>query len=698
MRRQFSSIVKKAFHHQYKQLNVLQPSCTLYSHFGHQRLGLFSSQHRFLSSTSEAKSDPQTETVSETTDVEAEVVDEAVEESNEKVTGEAKSHSFKAETKRILEIVARSLYTDKEIFIRELISNASDALEKARYLQNTKELIGDEELQIRISLNEAENTITITDTGIGMSKDQLVQDLGTIARSGSKEFVEKLADEGGNQDIIGQFGVGFYSAFMVSNKVEVFTLSGDAEKDVNAWHWSSDGEGVFDLSKAEGVNRGTKIIIHLKESCKEFSLKHQVEGIIKKHSNFVGFPIYLNGKELNQIGAVWTKDPQSIDEEEHTGFYRHIANAYDSPTYRLHFRTDAPIDINALFYFPERHMEKYGMGRLDPGVSLYCRKVLIEAECKQLLPEWLRFVKGVVDSEDIPLNISRENMQDSALIRRMNTVLTKKVIRFIADEAKKDTAKYHTWFQEFGNFIKEGVCTDFANKEEISKILRFDSSAAKDEHISLDDYVSRMPPSQKNIYYLNAPSRDVALNSPYYLCFEKENIEVLFLYSTIDDFVMKNLGKYNKRTLMSAESGSVDFQSKDDEKVDSKEHEPLIEFFTKALGDKAQSVTVTKRPINSPAIIVDHESSSYRKMMQYVNDASVQGGGAGTPAAKVKVEIDPEHNVCKKLNTLRDINPDMATLIVEQVFDNALMAADILDKPQMMLDRLNKILEHASAS
>jgi len=502
----------------------------------------------------------------------------------------------------------------------------------------------------------------------------------------------KLRRTSGNQDIIGQFGVGFYSCFMVSDKVEVFTLTGDADKDVNAWHWSSAGEGSFDLAKAEGVTRGTKIIVHLKESCKEFSTKHQVEGIVKKYSNFVGFPIHLNGERLNTVGAVWAKEPSSVTEEEHTGFYRHVANAYDSPTYRLHFRTDAPIDINALFYFPERHMEKYGMGRLDPGVALYSRKVLIEDQCKQLLPDWLRFVKGVVDSEDIPLNISRENMQDSALINRMRTVLTKKAIRHLASEAKKDSEKYHVWFTEFGNFMKEGVCTDFSNKNEIAKILRFDSSSAQDEFISLDEYVSRMPPSQKNIYYLNAPSRDVALVSPYYECFEKEGIEVLFLYSTIDDFVMKNLGKYNKRTLMSAESGAVDFLDKD--KKEDVDQEPLLDFFTKALGDKVQSVKVTNRPINSPAIIVDHESSSYRKMLQYVNDSSAQAGAA--QVAKQKLEINPEHNVCKKLISLKDSNPDMAHLIVEQVFDNALMAADILDKPQMMLDRLNKILEHAS--
>lgn len=621
--------------------------------------------------------------------------------------GDGVKHTFQAETRKILDIVANSLYTDKEVFLREIVSNASDALEKARYLQNKDQgLLLDQEqpLQIKIYVNEKNNTLTIQDTGIGMTKDELILNLGTIARSGSKAFVEASKNTPGEEalSIIGQFGVGFYSVFMVSDKVEVYSLSATKEGGNQAHYWLSNGTGEYELSEADGVARGTKIIIHLKDSAKNFAIKHVVEGIIKKYSNFVGFPIMLNDAKVNTVAALWTLAKDAVTEEQHLEFYRYLANAYDTPFFNYHFRTDAPLDIKALFYFPERHMEKYGMGRSEPGVSLYCRKVLIQPKSKSILPEWLRFVKGVVDSEDLPLNISRENMQDSALLTKMNSVLTKKLIKFLADISKSNPEKYLKFWAEFGNFIREGVCSDFNHKGEIAQLLRYDTSLGEKTESSLDDYVARMPIDQKDIFYLCAPNRQFALNSPYFEQFNQEGIEVLFLYSHIDDFVMKNLEKYNKRKLVSIEAANLTAktpEAKSDKPEDAKAKEEasknadtLVAFFQEALKDKVQSVKSTDRLSSSPAIVVDHESSAVRKMMKYV-DAS---GSHDLP--KQKLEINTKHPVILRLLTMKDSNPELAKLIAEQVFDNALISADILDNPRTMLARLNKILEHTTKS
>jgi len=514
----------------------------------------------------------------------------------EKHTGPSVKHTFQTETRKILDIVANSLYTDKEIFLREIISNASDALEKARFLLAKGEIEeGDTPLEIKIYVNEKDNTVIIQDTGIGMSKEELVSHLGTIARSGSKAFVEASKETPGDvSNIIGQFGVGFYSCFMVSDKVDVYSLS--AKPNSVAHYWTSTGSGDYEIAEAEGVSRGTKVIIHLKESEKNFAIKHVVEGIVKKYSNFVGFPITINDQKVNTVQALWVMDKNKITPEQHLEFYRYLANAYDTPFFTLQFRTDSPIDIKALFYFPERHLEKYGMGRSDPGVSLYCRKVLIQPKCKLVLPDWLRFVKGVVDSEDIPLNISRENMQDSQLIQRINNVLTKKIIKYLADQSKQDPEKYGIFWKEFGQFFKEGVCGDFVHKADIAQLLRFDTSLGENQECSLDDYISRMPLDQKNIYYLSAPNRNFALSSPYFEQFDKSGTEVLFLYHAVDDFVMKTLEKYNKRPLVSIESADVKKsaeETKADEKLDDAEKEKrrvhsedVVNFFTDILKDK----------------------------------------------------------------------------------------------------------------
>lgn len=631
-----------------------------------------------------------------------------VDKGTEAADGEETQMAFKAETRKILDIMANSLYTDKEVFVRELISNASDAIEKAAYFQRSGagKLADDSTpFEIRIYCNEKDNILIIQDSGVGMTKEELVLNLGTIARSGSRAFVEELSKTGsGSDEIIGQFGVGFYSVFMVADKVEVYSKTCNADGAESASYWTSDGSGEYKISQATGVHRGTKIKVHLKENEKKFAIKHIIEGIVKKYSNFVGHPIYLNDEKINTVAAIWTLNPTEVTDEQHLDFYRYVANAYDTPSFRLHFRTDAPIDINALFYFPERHMEKYGMGRSEPGVSLYCRKVLIQPKCSTILPEWLRFVKGVVDSEDLPLNISRENMQDSALISRINNVLTKKILKFLEDKAKKDVDEYKKFYKEFGNFLKEGACGDFNHKDQIAKLLRFDTSIGGNDLSSLDDYVGRMRPEQESIFFLCAPNRDFALSSPYYETFDKEGIEVLFCYSHMDDFVMKNLQRYAKRAIVSIESAGAKAKAKDAEKkpeeakskeekdqdlTDKDRSEKLVAFFQDALKSRVSQVRATERLVNSPAIVVDHESAAVRKVMQYVDTQGSQ------ELPKQKLEINPKHPMLIKLMSVKDTNADLAQLIVEQIYDNALIAADILDSPRGMLNRLNKILDAA---
>jgi HSP90 family molecular chaperone len=361
-------------------------------------------------------------------------------------------HFLDSETRQLLDIVTHSLYTDKEVFLRELVSNASDALEKLRHMQVSGEAVADTDdvpLEIRITTDEATNTLMISDTGVGMSREELVSNLGTIARSGSKAFVkemqmkESLGPENTpdpfGSGIIGKFGVGFYSGFMVADKVDVRSKSATADDESEALVWESTGTGTYSISpldKDTRQERGTSVILWLRDDMAKYSEDATIEAILKKYSNFVGFPIFLNGMRVNTLDAIWLHDPKEVDDEKHSAFYKYISHMYDDPITHIHFRMDAPIDIKALFYIPSFHQEKYGMGRMDPGVSLYCRKVLIENKSPTILPEWCRFIKGVVDSEDLPLSISREKPQDTALIAKMRKALTKKIIAHLSKMMK----------------------------------------------------------------------------------------------------------------------------------------------------------------------------------------------------------------------------------------------------------------------
>jgi molecular chaperone HtpG len=601
---------------------------------------------------------------------------------------------FQAEIKQLLDIVIHSLYTEKEIFVRELVSNASDALEKLRHLQLTeKEIFSDQTpLEINLTTDDKAKTLTIQDTGIGMTRAELVENLGTIAHSGSKAFLKALGEnEKKNAGLIGQFGVGFYAAFMAGKSVKVYTHSW--KKDEPGHVWTSDGAGSYTIEPAEDLTRGAKIVIELKDDCGEFSEDYRIKEILERYSAFVSFPINLNGKRINTVQALWLRGKNEIKDEEYAEFYKFQTHAHDEPRLRLHFSADAPLTINALLFVPQENTEKLGMARLEPAVALYCRKVLIDAKPKDLLPEWLRFLKGVVDSEDLPLNISRETMQDRALIEKLNKVITKRFLKFLDEEAKNRPDAYAEFYKEFGIFLKEGAALDFSHKEQLVKLLRFESSLTeKGKTTTLTDYVSRITGDQKEIYYLIGPNRESIQSGPYLEAFKARNLEVLFCYEAVDEYVMNNVREFDGKKLMGADHSDVKLSdlAPTGDSLSEDQTKQLIAFLKENLGERVSEVKSSERLIDSPALAINADkfmSPQIRRMMK-----AMQKEGADAPV-KVALEINPRHAVMKHLAATVESNPEKAKLIGAQILDNALISAGLLDDATSMVQRMYKLLE-----
>lgn len=603
---------------------------------------------------------------------------------------------FKAEVQQLLNIVINSLYTDKKIFLRELISNAADALEKMRYLMVTNEKIKDPELPLEISIttDDTANTITVYDTGIGMTKEELTENLGTIAHSGSKAFIKRLA-EGKEKDInlIGQFGVGFYSVFMAAKKVIMYTRS--YKPNAKGCIWISDGSGEYTIEEAKELDRGTKIVVHLREDAQEFAQAEKVKETIKQFSNFVPFPIKVNGERVNTIEALWTKSKSNITEESYNEFYRYIANAYDEPMFTIHFSADAPININTLLFIPQENIELYGFGRMEPGVNLYSSKVLIQENSQDILPDWLRFIKGVVDSEELPLNISRETTQDTVLIAKLRKVLTGRIIKFLKEKAEKENEKYKEFWNKFGNFIKEGIATDADRKEDLVDLLRFESSKAEAGHlISLKEYTERMKEEQEAVYYINGPSREAVENGPYLEIFKEKDIEVIFTFDTLDDYVLTHLGEYNGKKLLSADQADIDLaEEKTEAEMDAltkEEIEGLTDWIKNILGEKVIEVRESKRLINSPAVILSPEGMTHtmQRMFQSLDRET------NIPIQSI-FEINASHPIIKKINQLRLKNDLFAETAVNQIFDTALISAGLQFDHKSMVERIYDVLDRA---
>ena len=611
-------------------------------------------------------------------------------------TATPERHEFQAEISQLLDIVIHSLYTDKEIFVRELISNAADAIEKLKFLQTSGKSVFQPDLETKISVtsDDTAHTVTFTDTGIGMTHDELIENLGTIAHSGSKAFLKQLTENKGDTSLIGQFGVGFYAAFMVGDKVSVYSRSYETEGDNSqGWCWTSDGKGGYDLEPADDLPRGTKVVVHLKEDEKQFATKYTIESVIKRYSNFVSAPIELNGEKVNTVQAIWSRSKSEITDEEYKEFFHFISHESTDPLYRLHFNADAPISIQSLLFVPERNMEKITMTRAESDVSLYSKRVLITPKAKSLFPEWLRFLKGVVDSEDLPLNISRETMQDSALMQKLNKVITGRFLKFLGEEATNDPEKYAKFFAEFGNCIKEGAVNDYAHREQLSKLLRFESSfTEKGKVTSLTDYISRMPEGQKEIYYVLAPNRENAETSPYYEGLKSKNYECLFLADPWDEFVMDHLRNFDGKDLKPAEKAEIEIE------LDSKTEglaedaaKALATFFQDTLGkDRVNEVRVSKRLADSPAVALESDkmlTSSMRRMMKQM------GNGMDMPDGKPDFEINPRHAVMIRLEAMRTKDTELAAKVAEQIFDSSLAAAGMLEDPRTMLKRMNDLME-----
>jgi molecular chaperone HtpG len=607
---------------------------------------------------------------------------------------------FQAEVRQLLDIVIHSLYTDREIFIRELVSNASDALEKLRHAQLASSgTIHDPELPLEISIttDETARTLTIADHGTGLTREELERNLGTIAHSGTKAFLQSLKESGGSTpgSLIGKFGVGFYSVFMVAKEVRVFTRASGSDGD--GLVWTSDGATGYTIDEAPGQSRGARIVIELKDDAHDFSEEATVKRILEKYSSFVPFPILLNGERVNTVEALWLKSKNEVTDEQYDEFYKFACKAWDAPRFRLHFAADAPLQINALLFVPTENPEKFGFGQTEPGVALYCRRVLIDAQPPDFLPEWMRFLRGVVDSEDLPLNISRETMQDSALVRKLGEVIAGRVLKLLEQQGSEEPEKYEAFYKDFARFIKEGVANDFRHRDSLAKLLRFESSLSDPGKMTgLADYVTRLKDGQDTIYYQIAPNRAAIEAGPYLEAFKARGLEVLFAYEPLDDYVFTSLREFGGKQLISVTSENVKL---DDVPVDSAESpltddevSGLCSWLKETLGSAVTEVSGSARLVDAPvlALTPEHAPTAQMRSMMRAMQQDVE-------PVKVKLEINPRHPMVKSLAAARTAQPELASLAARQLLDNSLLSAGLLEDPRDMVQRLNELLGKALA-
>ncbi len=607
------------------------------------------------------------------------------------------THTFQAEVRQLLDIVINSLYTDKEIFIRELVSNASDSLEKLRHLELTQQnTIFDSEVgrEINLTTDKEANTITITDTGLGMTREELITNLGTIAHSGSRAFLQSVEkDHAAAGNVIGRFGVGFYSVFMVAKQVKVYTHSWQA--DAEHLCWSSDGVSGYEIEEAPGQARGCKIVIELKEDQDTYAEEDTIKRIVERYSNFVSFPIFLNAERVNTVEALWLKSKTEVTEEQYKSFYQFVGHAYDDPRYTFHFNADSPISINSLVFVPQENQEKWGMGQMEAGVALYCRRVMIDPHPKGLLPEWLRFLKGVIDSDDLPLNISRETMQDSALIRKLNDVITKRFLKFLDASSLEDPEKYTEFYQSFSRFLKEGIATDYTHREALGKLIRFESSMTdKGKLTSFADYLTRAKEEQKEIYFQIAPSREAIESGPYLEGFKARGLEVIYFFEPIDEYVCEAIREFSGKKLVAVDRAEVELDdvASEDAPLDEALTESLCAWLKEIGGNQVETVRASKRLVGSPAAALtpeDGASAQLRAMMKAMNQDA--------PATKIILEINPRHALIHQLSAAQTAQPETAEKVARQLIDNALISAGLMEDPREMVQRMYELMGAALA-
>jgi len=614
-------------------------------------------------------------------------------------------HSFQTEVNQLLNLIIHSLYSHKEIFLRELISNASDALDKLRYLTLTKEDHKSSAFEPRISLEflDGDNpTLTITDSGIGMSKKELEDNLGTIARSGTKNFLNKMSgDSKKDAQLIGQFGVGFYSSFMVADKVDVASKKAGNKE---AWKWSSDGRSGFEITKDVKKDNGTVITLYLNDEGKEFANRWQIENLVKKYSDHIDFPIFLTypdieydkeGKEksresktdqINDAKAFWTRSPNELKKKDYREFYKSFSNDMDDPFDWVHYRAEGNLEYTILFFIPNKAAPDIYRADYQSGVKLYVNRVFITDDDKELLPTWLRFVKGIIDSSDLPLNVSREILQQNRIMSNIRSNSVKKVIDKLKIVAK-DKDKYAQFYEHYGRLIKEGVYQDFEHKDNLTELLRYNSTK-DDGLVSLKEYVDRMKDDQKSIYYITGRNQISLRNSPLLEMYEKMDIEVLLLDDEIDEIIISSVPKYDEKELKSINrSGAADDFSEEKDKDKEKSLKPVLKKIKNILGERVKDVKLSNRLSESPSCIVADEHDPTAQMQELMRSM----GQTDLPEIKPILELNPNHKIIISLKdkTKQKSFNDIALLLYEQ----ALIQEGVkLDNPSEFTERLNKVI------
>jgi molecular chaperone HtpG len=633
------------------------------------------------------------------------------------------THGFQTEVKQLLQLMIHSLYSNKEIFLRELVSNAADAADKLRFkaLSNDSLYEGDGDLHVKLSLDKEAGTITIADNGIGMNKADVIEHLGTIAKSGTKEFFGKLSgDEAKDSQLIGQFGVGFYSAFIVADNVTVRTRAA-GDDTTNGVQWQSAGEGEFTITDIDKAERGTEITLHLKEDEKEFLDDWKLRSIVSKYSDHISIPVKMYKEEVpesegpkgpdgedgekipavpafweaaNKATALWTREKSDVSDEEYTEFYKHISHDFSDPMVWSHNKVEGKTEYTSLLYIPSK--APFDMWNRDHkhGLKLYVQRVFIMDDAEQMLPSYLRFVKGLLDSNDLPLNVSREILQDNKVTQAMRQGCTKRVLQMLEKTAKKDAEKYQAFWAEFGNALKEGPAEDHANKEKIAGLMRFASTNGDSEAqtVSLADYISRMQEKQDKIYYITADSYQAAKSSPHLEIFKKKGIEVLLMSDRVDEWLMSHLTEFDERSFQSITHGALDLGDLEDEESKKaleeaeKQVEGLAERVKTALGSKVKEVKFTHRLTDSPACIVADEQGMTTQMAKLM-----QAAGQPVPETQYHFELNPEHQLVKLLADVQD--EDQFGQWTEVLFDQAALSEQgSLKDPATFVQNLNKLL------
>ena len=631
---------------------------------------------------------------------------------NENIEAKQETLGFQTEVKQLLHLMIHSLYSNKEIFLRELISNASDAEDKLRFeaLSNNALYEDDGDLKIRLDYDQDAKTVTITDNGIGMSREEVVSHLGTIAKSGTAEFMKKLSgDKKQDSQLIGQFGVGFYSAFIVARKVDVYTRKAGLDKSLGV-HWSSEGEGEFTISNIERAERGTSIVLYLKDEEAEFANSWRLKSLVKKYSDHIAFPVVMMSEPLpaeegeeqeapkeevvNQATALWSLSKTEIKDEDYKSFYKHISHDFQDPLTWSHNRVEGKLDYTSLLYIPAKAPFDLYNREAPRGLKLYVQRVFIMDDAEQFLPLYLRFVKGIVDTKDLSLNVSREILQSDKAVESMKTALTKRVLDMLSKMAKNEPEQYQKFWEEFGQVIKEGLAEDYANKDKLAALLRFASTHNSDakQTQSLGDYVSRMKENQEKIFYISAESYAAGISSPHMEIFRKKGIEVLVLSDRIDGWMISYLSEFEGKHLQDITKGELDLgeieneEEKKHQEEASKTYESLINQLSDLLKDKVQEVRITNRLTDSPACLVAgaHDmDAQMRKIME--------AAGQKVPESKPSFEVNPDHPLVKKLHD--EANDERFNDLAYVLFDQAALASgDQLKDPGAFVSRLNKLL------